>query len=410
MDMTECNHEDIICLNPYEIIRKYQCASCKEVMMCTCEQDIANRYFPHQIGVATELKTKQDVLVTLGFQDDICNSCRGLPEELHPKAEIYRAASKIKRYYWREILFETTRVFGEWAVRHDYSDWLEAQRKHPNKYETIEKEVLEEIKKSHAISPKYIYQEESQSKVLSEHNVIIIDLHAVYIKNDIGQSEISEDGDSFSPEEYAARYFEKLGYEVLFTESVPFHCLFGTYMWLLIQHYSDSRNKIIEFESRTAFDKGFVGEMITTLLPEDFGAKGYSKRISNAIMEHFDTVLPREKNELLWIFDYWLEPSEPVREYLWAHRKEAVNKARRLVEILPVEVIHKILRYLIDYYWKRYLGWPDLLVFKENEFMFVEVKSSKDKLSEDQKRWIKDNAVLLHLPFKIVNIHKKIVN
>ena len=34
------------------------------------------------------------------------------------------------------------------------------------------------------------------------------------------------------------------------------------------------------------------------------------------------------------------------------------------------------------------------------------MKSSKDKLSEDQKRWIEANASVLKLPFKLVKIHK----
>ena len=38
--------------------------------------------------------------------------------------------------------------------------------------------------------------------------------------------------------------------------------------------------------------------------------------------------------------------------------------------------------------------------------MFVEVKSSSDKLSEEQKRWIADNHGMLNLSFRIAKIHK----
>lgn len=38
---------------------------------------------------------------------------------------------------------------------------------------------------------------------------------------------------------------------------------------------------------------------------------------------------------------------------------------------------------------------------------FAEVKFSKDKLSEDQKQWIKRNYEYLFLPFKLIKIHKK---
>ncbi len=69
-------------------------------------------------------------------------------------------------------------------------------------------------------------------------------------------------------------------------------------------------------------------------------------------------------------------------------------------------MIIRILRYLVDGYWQRYLGWPDLLVFRDEEFFWVEVKASRDKLSEEQKSWIRDNKNLLQLPFKLVKIHK----
>ena len=123
--------------------------------------------------------------------------------------------------------------------------------------------------------------------------------------------------------------------------------------------------------------------------------------------EHFQR-LPIETSELLWIFDYWTLPSADLRQYLWAHRPEDVVRARKIIEILPADILRSILKYLILSYWERYLGWPDLLVYSPGEYFFVEVKSSKDQLSEFQKHWINDNAAELHLPFKLVKIHKSI--
>ena len=109
---------------------------------------------------------------------------------------------------------------------------------------------------------------------------------------------------------------------------------------------------------------------------------------------------------MLWLFDYWLEPSSDLRNYLWAHRSKDINKARNLVSILPNDVILRILQYLVKDYWGRYCGWPDLFVYSQDDFFFAEVKSSKDKLSEDQKNWIKGNSTEINLPFKLVKIHK----
>ena len=99
-------------------------------------------------------------------------------------------------------------------------------------------------------------------------------------------------------------------------------------------------------------------------------------------------------------------PSERLRQYLWAHRDADVNRARRLIELLPADTVLGILRYLVDDYWGRYLGWPDLLLHRDGEFLFVEVKSSSDKLSAEQMRWIIDNHALLLLPFRLAKLHR----
>ena len=114
----------------------------------------------------------------------------------------------------------------------------------------------------------------------------------------------------------------------------------------------------------------------------------------------------QDRDEQKWLFDYWLPYSVDFRQYLWAHRAEHVETARAILDILPAPTILSILRYLIQDYWGRYCGWPDLLVHRGEEFFFAEVKSSGDKLSEDQKRWIGDNYNSLKIPFTLVKIHK----
>ena len=100
----QCNHEKLRCLSEYEIIRKYRCDNCGEVMMCACEEDFGTQFLPHQLSKGRDSDTHTDVPVTLGFQPKVCRECRRLPIEAFPVAEIYGRASKIKRYYWRELL------------------------------------------------------------------------------------------------------------------------------------------------------------------------------------------------------------------------------------------------------------------------------------------------------------------
>jgi Holliday junction resolvase-like predicted endonuclease len=68
--------------------------------------------------------------------------------------------------------------------------------------------------------------------------------------------------------------------------------------------------------------------------------------------------------------------------------------------------MRRALRYLLKDYWQHYLGWPDIFAWRGDEFVFVEVKLSKDKLSDEQRTWIEHNATSLQFPFKILKIHR----
>lgn len=404
--MSGCTHTNVSCINPYELIRKYRCDSCGEVMICACEEGFAHRFLPHQISEAVELETQHPMPVTIGFQKGVCNTCKGLPEGAHPKADTYGRTSKIERYYWREIYFETTRRFGEWADRHDYADHQTAHRDNRRTYNIIRKEVVNEFKELHNRSPKYIYRDTSQEEIIREHKVEVVRLDGVYVQHSEREVKIAEGCNTYSAEEFAALYYARQGYDTLFLESRPFHAIFAIFMWLLIQDSADPLVRMAGFGDRTAFDEGRKGTVIWTHLPQDFGTSGYASRRADAIEKHF-ALIPNERRELLWLFDYWVEPSSDLRQYLWVHRSGDVERARSLVSLLPIDVLHRILRYLIAGYWKRYTGWPDLLIYKPDGYFFVEVKSSKDKLREDQKDWIRGNSTELQLPFKMVKIHKK---
>jgi hypothetical protein len=335
-----------------------------------------------------------------------------MPNVAYPMAKIYARTSKLARYYWREISQETIAKFAEWAETQGFSDWTAALGLHQEMYKSIEKQIKEKINILHEHSPKYIYHEESQSAIIQKHNVEIVNINATYVKNGSKGVQITENNIVLSAEEFAIKYFERLGFQAIVTESIPFHVIFGVFTYLLIQDFDDNKLQLIGFRDRFAFENGVKGNIVETFLPSDFGTPSYSQRRKSAIVDHFKLLPDNEedKNELFWLFDYWLEPSAEFRQYLWAHRLEDVVKARQILSILPVSKMKKILLYLVENYWKRYLGWSDLLVYNDSEYFFAEVKSSKDQISEDQKVWIAGNTSELHLPFKLVKIHRKSVN
>ena len=126
-----CSHSTVSCLNEYDTIRKYRCAACGGVMMCACDREDGKEYLPHQLNSGSEYGTRVRVDVDLGFQPGICRECRGLPAEAHPKAELYGAGSKIKRYYWRELWTLEKGLFKKWALEHGLSPMPPSQRPAP---------------------------------------------------------------------------------------------------------------------------------------------------------------------------------------------------------------------------------------------------------------------------------------
>ena len=405
--MSACSHQEVRCLNQFELIRKYQCTGCGVVMMCMCDEHIGRQSLPHQLSEGSELETRRRYAVTGGFVANVCDACRGLEIQAHPVASIHGRTSKIKRYYWRELAFREMDLFAEWATGRGLSPMDAAGPDAIEAHKRFRQQALAEIKALHRDRPKYTFASESQTEVLRECSVTVLELDAIYLRETGSKkAKLLFDDAPVTAEEYVRRHFEATGYSVLDLESRPFHALFGIYMWLLVQDAADPNVRLVGFGDRNAFETGEGGRKIWTHLPEDFGTPGYSVRRAEAIDEHLTRDMS-EEGELEWLFDYWLPYSADLRQYLWAHRAEDVAKARSLISILSADRILQILRYLVDDYWGRYLGWPDLLIYRGAEYRMVEVKSSSDKLSDDQKRWIRDNHEILKLPFELVKLRKK---
>jgi hypothetical protein len=264
--------------------------------------------------------------------------------------------------------------------------------------------ALEEIKQLHARNPKYVFDDVSQQQVLEKCGVEVLDLKAEYILGVQGRAQLNLNSRAVGVEEFARHHLHSLGYTTLICESRPFHALFATLLWPLIQDPADSRLQIVGMADRTA--QSDQSRPLWWLRPEDFGTVGYGRRRKAEITTYLDDELPDASAELSEFFDESLESSRILRTYLWADVPSAVDTAKRLLELLSPEVIKTILGYLVDSYWANYLGWPDLIAYSNRELFFAEVKSSHDKLSDDQKHWIEQNHVRLKLPFKLIKIHR----
>jgi VRR-NUC domain len=371
-------------------------------MMCACEETFARKHLPHQISEGSELSTQKRVPVSLGFLNKICTECRGQASVPAPAAEVYGRVTKIKRYYWRELLLEEIKKKAEWTEANPNATDSERQ----NAFESVEVDALDKMKALHKSEPKYVFSEPSQSEVLKRCAVDIEEMTPEYAEIREKGAVICDGESIISPEEFVKRVYESRGWSVLTMESIPFHALFGVMMWMLIQDPTDPKVQLVGFGDRESFEAKLATSTIWTYLPDDFGCVGYSHRRKREIQKHFK-MIQADGDDLIWLFDYWAQHSMDLRQYLWCHRQTDLDRARCVIEIIPSKCIFSILHYLVEDYWSHYLGWPDLLLHRGNEFLFLEVKSSGDRLSQAQKLWIGDNHDRLNLPFRLVKLHKR---
>jgi hypothetical protein len=239
--------------------------------------------------------------------------------------------------------------------------------------------------------------------ITDEYGIEVITLTATYATDRGRRVMIMDGSEACSVEEYTRRHFNRSGYRATLLENGPIHVLFGTYMWPVLQDADDRRSRIFGSADRHAYDAGIVGRLIWSRLPADFGKPEYATRRAKQIDRHM-AVLSAQQQDLQHLFDQWLGPSSDLRNYLWAHRPEHIEVARQLIDVIPADALLEILRYLIEHYWGRRAGWPDLLVYRRKEFFLLEVKSARDNLGAAQKAWIRDNHQRLQLPFRLVKI------
>lgn len=400
MNPSTCQHEDVSCLNEYELIRKYRCQGCGAVMMCGCDESRGRRFVPHQLNLGVDLKTQKRIPVNLGFQPTVCPECRGKPVVMAPKAAIHGGTSKIRRYYWREIMFQEYELCEANGV--SIAEVLSASTAEG---ERIRTEALESIKRLHENAPKYAFTTESEAAFLLRSHVMVEELEAIV---DTGGAIRQENGGTETAEDFAIRALAERGYSAIRCESRPLHVLFAVLLVGLIQDPQDPHMREVAFGDRVSFEQtGRRAGMISTALPDDFGTSGYASRRTVQIEEFFSEELPRSRRELLSAFDAQLELSFGLRQYLWAHRNEDIESARRMIEVVPPNLLRQWLMYLLDDYWTHYIGWPDLLAWRNQEILLAEVKLRADKLSDEQRAWIEHNANQQWCAFCIIKIRKK---
>jgi len=87
---------------------------------------------------------------------------------------------------------------------------------------------------------------------------------------------------------------------------------------------------------------------------------------------------------------------------------EAVELGRIALRVMPQSLVLKCIGWAVRDFWNRQPGWPDLFVFRTNEFQFVEVKTPHDKLSLEQMSWFKWAIEEAAIPCEIFRLRKAV--
>ncbi|KAF2619516.1 hypothetical protein F2Q68_00038678 [Brassica cretica] len=185
-----------------------------------------------------------------------------------------------------------------------------------------------------------------------------------------------EDGEQCGVEQLALQYYngEGGGWQGMHTESIIWLTIFGLLMWDIL--FSDVPG-VFQTRFQTA--------------PLDLDTESFYLTRKETIESQLERVANGMAEEIL-IISYETHRGTACRGVAW--ERFSLEELRAAVACVGGKCVASLCRYLAQDYRSWCSGMPDLLLwrFKENgyegEAKLVEVKSEKDRLSEQQRAWL----------------------
>lgn len=165
-------------------------------------------------------------------------------------------------------------------------------------------------------------------------------------------------------------YFIEQGYAGSFSENFSWRALFGLWMW-----------DILFDPSLVAFHHPFQRRPSDLYLP-DF----YEKRKRQVEERLFERETSAEVLAFLW--EHFQEHQGTANPFVvWD--MEIWSMVRVLVEKVPLDALRRIVRIMAENLVENSRGMPDLLIWTEDTYELIEIKSPNDALSHQQLFWLK---------------------
>jgi len=163
-------------------------------------------------------------------------------------------------------------------------------------------------------------------------------------------------------------YFENLGYSAHFTENHLWKNILGLIGWdLIFDKNQTGMHHPFQWAPSHYSSEGFALGKV-----KDFEEKICLLASPDVFMDYALTIIKNNEGKLNPLIDWYTLDIHLIQE---------------LVRQIPFESLSTVLRYLWAHVSTHAKGFPDLFIFKDSEYQFIEVKSPTDHLSAIQYFW-----------------------
>lgn len=186
-------------------------------------------------------------------------------------------------------------------------------------------------------------------------------------------------------EEVAMEYYKKQGYSAIWSENSYWSMIYALLFWDIIFMPTDTCVQVPMNHNDFKFRYDFLiySEMID--MPKDFFKPSFYPQRKDAIENRIKELLNNDISLLIResYYENYGKRCRPIEDW----DKYSIDELTIPIKSLKNEQLILIMdRLLHDFAYCR-SGLTDVIVFNEEEFIFVEAKSKKDTLSDNQVEW-----------------------
>lgn len=207
-----------------------------------------------------------------------------------------------------------------------------------------------------------------------------------------GKAKYVIDGEEYFAEEAAIKTYEDLGYNALWAENTYWWTIMALLFWDVIFAkvrgavvFASGGDEIDVDPGDARFKQLFDFTVKTNGMPVDFFTPKFYERRKSLIKNRIQELRSNSIEHLLseaYKSNYG-KTCRPIED--WS--KYSLDELLVATQQLDSDKLLKLLERLIDNFSDNRAGLPDLIVYRDDDFFFAEVKSERDKVSEKQKEW-----------------------